>query len=110
MKKLQPKKAKEVLAKIKECANVGRIDFAPQDRLSENTTLLHDFMEHVIGCTCYWLSDYSSVDEFSGGKRSFKVYRKKILERYGVDVPVGEKGCHYICDVLDHIAKDITII
>lgn len=117
MNKLAPE---EALKKIKKAAAEGKIEFAPQDKLSAYSALLHDFMEHVMGITSYWLSDYSTIDEYywhdpeneEESKRQWtkarRKYSQKIKERYGVKMTVGTKHTYYMSDIMARLAERIT--
>jgi len=108
MEKLSNKKA---LTVIKKAAREGRIQFATADKLSSYAVLLHDFMEHIIGCSGYWLSDYSTIDEYEFGQDNQSVYKKyaqKIRERYGVQMKIGTKKSYYMCDIMERLAGKIA--
>ena len=104
----------EVLKQIQECARQGKIAFATQDKIEQYVALLHDFMEHIVGCTAYILTDYSSIDEWAstakGNEKLFKQYERKIRKRYEVDIKLGTKETYRICDILEILADKIVEI
>ena len=91
--------SEETLNAIRECAREGRVEFASQDRLSQYSALLHDFMEHIVHCDRYWLSDREPV---------MREFEASIQERYGVDIKLCEKDTYYFPDVMEKIATEIV--
>lgn len=76
-------------------------DFASTERIDAHGALVDDFLDRVLGVKAAWVSDLSSLGEFSVGI-SEQVYLDRILEVYGVDC--SDLAHAPLVDILDRIA------
>jgi len=77
------------------------IEFAKADRVRADPRLLDDFIEHILGfgpSDPVFISDLSTLADFGDDERVSQI-RKKILERYGVEIAEPEPVL--IADVLE---------
>lgn len=76
-------------------------DFASTERIDAHGALVDDFLDRILGVKAAWVSDLSSLGEFSVGI-SEQVYLDRILEVYGVDC--SDLAQALLVDILDRIA------
>ena len=79
------------------------IEFAPQDRIMAHTDLADDFVKRVLEVEGAWISDESTLWEFSLIE-SDDVFHARIKEIYGVDVSDIKSG--NIAAILERIAAE----
>jgi hypothetical protein len=82
------------------------IQFASQTRVNANQLLLDDFIEKILGFKPndpVFISDLSSLHDFAD-EENVDIYRKKILEIYGVDI--SDLKSALICDILERVDKE----
>lgn len=93
---------------IQKCAEEGRVEIAPAEKVTAHAVLLHDFMEHVMGITGYLVTDLSSIYDFAIDEVDVQEVQKNIKARYGVRMRIGTKNSSRICDILERLAVKIT--
>ena len=103
----------EALVAIKKAAAEGNIQFACSDKIMQYEAMLHDFMENIMFCFGYALTDLSSIDEWSDPametkKELYSAIAKRIKERYQVRMKIGTKNSYYICDILERLSIKIA--
>jgi hypothetical protein len=76
------------------------IEFAPQDRINAHSVLSDDFIHRVLQLESAWISDESSLWDFSGDKTN-DTYYARIKEIYGVDV--SDIKSARLCEIFDRI-------
>ena len=79
------------------------IEFASQDRIMAHTELADDFVKRVLEVEGAWISDESTLWEFSLAEND-DVFHARIKEIYGVDVANIEGG--NIAEILERIAAE----
>ena len=77
------------------------IEFASQERVSQNQDLSEDFVRRVLNLDWAWISDESSLWDFHTEETN-ELLHAKILEVYGVDVSHIESA--KLPEILDRIA------
>jgi hypothetical protein len=78
------------------------LEFASQERIAANSALAHEFLESVLKHGEAWISDESSLWDFSLGD-SLDDYYAKIRSFYGVDVSDIPGG--NIAGIIERIAQ-----
>ena len=84
----------EALAKIKQLASAGRIDFSPSDGIEALEPYV-DVVLEAVGHPRAWVSDRSCVGDFRPEGDSSEKYGALISERLGMIVASGD----YVVDV-----------
>lgn len=94
----------EAAKKIREAAQAGRIEFAPQYGI-EQMQAECDGLMNLLEIEGAWVSDHSSIDDFScmATPRSREQNYEKINEHYGIGV--SHETHPYVIDVLREIVK-----
>ena len=77
------------------------IKFASQERVNANPELADDFVHRILELEWAWISDESSLWDFSGEER-IDAYYAKVKEIYGVDISDIKSG--KLCEVVDRIS------
>ena len=77
----------EATKKIREAAEKGNIEFAPQDLVEKYYDRLMELIEDVLGIKSCWISDMSTLSDFLPGETSpeWGQARQKLWDDYGVD-------------------------
>lgn len=81
------------------------IQFAAQNRVKANEQLRDDFIGKILGFKPndpVFVSDLSSLHDFAD-EEHVAIYRKKILEIYGVDI--SDLKAALICEILERIER-----
>ncbi len=82
------------------------VEFAPQSRFTPNTALTREFSQSVLGVEPHWLSEESSLWDFTLAS-SLDEYYERIRSHYGVDVS-GVPNAN-IAAIIDCIAESRRI-
>lgn len=77
------------------------IAFASQERINAHPELAEDFIHRILGLESAWISDESSLWDFSGEETNDALYTK-IKEVYGVDLSDIESA--KLCEILERIS------
>jgi hypothetical protein len=88
-----------------EAVNDKPLEFASASRVDQHSELMKDFIERVLQTEWTWISDKSSLRDFSTGL-NHDTLNAKVLEVYGVDVSDIRSG--NLADIFDRIAKKNT--
>lgn len=78
------------------------IEFAPRDRIAANLALTDEFISSILGLEEVWISDESSLWDFSLGA-PIEEYIAKIRSHYGIDV-TDIPGAN-LAEILERIAQ-----
>jgi hypothetical protein len=78
------------------------IEFAANERVSQHSELVKDFVKRVLDVEWVWISDESSLWDFHGNTTN-EALTEKIRQAYGVDVSDISTG--NLADIFDRISK-----